>query len=235
MKQDIILLCKTCPSCQLLKRAAKKYGHVPIKDAEATPWHILCVDLVGPYQVTLRNKKKLTFHAVSMIDPATGYIELHSISNKKSFTAARKVDAQWLCRYPRPIDVIYDHGSEFLGLEFKELLTSYDIDPHMITVKNPRANAILERVHAVINNHLRFLRTLSPKEIMQDSDPWENILMAISFAINSTVHTTTQMIPGQLVFGRGMILHILHVDNWEYIRLRKQQKIDYNNTIEKKV
>ena len=98
-----------------------------------------------------------------MIDPATRFLELHAVDNKKSFSAARKVDSQWLCRYPRPRDVMHDHGNEFLGSEFKELLESYDLDPNMITVKNPRSNAILERVHAVTNNHLRFLRTLDPK------------------------------------------------------------------------
>ena len=46
----------------------------------------------------------------------------------------------------------------------------------MITVKNPRSNAILERAHALINSQLSFLRTLDAKQIMQDSDPWETCL-----------------------------------------------------------
>jgi len=169
-----------------------------------------------------------------MIDPSTNYIELHNMPNKKSYTAARKFDAQWLCRYPRPIKCVYDNGNEFLGFEFKELLESYGIDPSPTTVRNPQANAILERVHQTINNHLRFLRTLDPKKIMPDENPWENILQSISFAINSAVHSTTQMTPGQLVFSRDMILHTSHVANWEYIRLRKQSKINKNNERENK-
>ena len=39
--------------------------------------------------------------------------------------------------------------------------------------KNSQANFILERVHVAINNHLRFLRTIDPTQIMQDDDPWE--------------------------------------------------------------
>ena len=58
--------------------------------------------------------------------------------------------------------------------------------------------------------------------------------MSISFAINSTIHATSQMTPGQMVFHRDMILHTTHVANWEYIRLRKQAKIDYNNDNENK-
>ena len=69
---------------------------------------------------------------------------------------------------------------------------------------------------------------------MQDYNPWENILMSVAFAINSTVHVTAQMTPGQLVFGQDMILHTANVANWEHACLDKQNKIDYNDALEKK-
>jgi len=169
-----------------------------------------------------------------MIDPATNFIELHNIPNKRSYTASQKVDAQWLCRYSCPLQCIYDNGNEFLGKEFKELLDSYRIAASLTTIRNPQANAILGYVHTVINNHLRFLRTLDPKEVMPDKDPWEDILQSISWAINSTVHSTTNMTPGQLVFNRDMILHTTHIANWEYIRYYKQHRINYNNDHENK-
>ena len=49
-----------------------------------------------------------------MIDPATNFLELHSTPEMKSFRAAPKVDSQWLCLYPRPLNVMFDNGSEFL-------------------------------------------------------------------------------------------------------------------------
>ena len=58
--------------------------------------------------------------------------------------------------------------------------------------------------------------------------------MAVTFAINGTFHTTTNVTPGQLVFGRDMILHATHVADWECMRLQKQRKIDYNNLQENK-
>ena len=50
----------------------------------------------------------------------------------------------------------------------------------------------------------------------------------------STFRDATQMTPGKIVFDRDMILHVLHdenVANWEHMHLRKQNKIDYNNTL----
>ena len=57
---------------------------------------------------------------------------------------------------------------------------------------------------------------------MIDDDPWEYLLIYIAFAINSTVHVTSLLTPGTMVFGRDMILHTIQVANWEYIRLCKQ-------------
>ena len=50
--------------------------------------------------------------------------------------------------------------------------------------------------------------------------------------MRSTIHTTTQKTPGQLVFGRDMIFNTVHKANWEYIRKRKQNLIDKNNARE---
>ena len=73
-----------CPTCQKNKRSDKKYGHLPEKEAEATPWDKLCVDLIGPYKMRQRGKKTLTLWAVTMIDPVTGWFEMRQIKDKKS-------------------------------------------------------------------------------------------------------------------------------------------------------
>jgi hypothetical protein len=56
-------------------------------------------------------------------------------------------------------------------------------------------------------------------------DPWGGILMAVAFAIRSTYHTTLQATPGQLVFGRDMVLNVQHSTDWTAIKARKQQII----------
>ena len=64
---------------------------------------------------------------------------------------------------------------------------------------------------------------------MDNEDPWKGILSAVSFAVRSTIHTTTQKTPAQLVFGRDMMFNIKHMANWEFIRARKQALINKNN------
>ena len=52
------------------------------------------------------------------------------------------------------------------------------------------------------------------------------ILAAAYFAVQSTYHRTEGKIPGQLVFGRDMILPTNHVADWRYIRQRNKTQIN---------
>ena len=100
------------------------------------------------------------------------------------------------------------------------------------TIRDPQANAIVERVHQVIGNIIQTFE-LETNDLDED-DPWKGILSATAFAVRSTFHTTLQKSPaGQLVFGRDMIFNIQHTANWEYIKQRKQQIIDITITDEK--
>ena len=67
---------------------------------------------------------------------------------------------------------------------------------------------------------------------LDEKDPWSGIIQATAFAVRSTYHTTLQKTPAQLVYNRDMILDIEHVANWEYIRQRKQEIINKNNSRE---
>ena len=90
MRNDITKSVQGCLVCQKTKRQRKKYGHLPAKQAEATPWDVLCVDLIGPYIIRRKGKEPLRLHAITMIDPATGWFELHELpGDKKAHTVAQ--------------------------------------------------------------------------------------------------------------------------------------------------
>ena len=228
MRDQITNYVQACPTCQKNKRKVKKYGWLPPKEAEAIPWDKMCIDLIGPYKIRRKGKSDLVCKCVTMIDPATGWFEMHQYDDKRSITVANIAEQEWFSRYPWPTQVTYDRGSEFIGQEFQKMIKDdYGIKGKPITVRNPQANAIVERVHQVIGNIIRTFEL--ENNYLDDEDPWKGVLSATAFAVRSTFHTTLRQSPGQLVFGRDMIFNIKHVANWEYIRKRKQQIIDKNN------
>jgi Integrase zinc binding domain len=217
--------CKKCPTCQKCKISHMKYGHLPEKEAESEPWERLCVDLIGPYSVKQKGNEPLQLWCVTMIDPATGWFEMKEIQNKQAINIANIVEQTWLTRYPIPQILTYDRGTEFMA-EFAEMIQNdYGIKRKGISVRNPQANAIIERVHQTIGN---ILRTFS-KELLDVKDPWSGILAATMFAVRATYHTTLQATPSQLVFGRDAILNVKFEANWAFIKEHKQKIIAQNN------
>jgi hypothetical protein len=64
---------------------------------------------------------------------------------------------------------------------------------------------------------------------LNKNDPWSTFLASAAFAIRSMYHTTLQATPGQLVFGRDMLLPIKFKANWAEIKARHQDEMQQNN------
>jgi Integrase zinc binding domain len=122
MRDHITNYVKICPVCQRNKRRQKKYGLLPPKEAEATPWDKLCVDLIGPYKIRRKGEKELICKCVTMIDPATSWFEIQQYDDKQSITVANIVEQEWFSRYPWPTQITFDRGSEFIGQDFQTMI-----------------------------------------------------------------------------------------------------------------
>ena len=231
LREHVHEICSKCSICQKTKKTSKKYGHLPEKEAECHPWEKLCVDLIGPYTINNKNNgDTLTLWCVTMIDPATSWFELQSITTKDPGEISNIVEQTWLTRYPWPQELVYDKGGEFMGLFAKMITNDYGIKRRGITTRNPQANAIIERIHQTLGNIIRTFELFESDQTAQDS--WNGILSAAMFALRSTYHTTLQATPMQLVFGRDAILNLQFEADWQAIKNRKQKLIQQNNNRE---
>ena len=101
----------------------------------------------------------------------------------------------------------------------------------LTSIKNPQANAPVERVHQVLN-HMFLTKNLN-SQIFDYIDPWGEILSSIAWAVRALHHTTLDKTPAQLVFDRDMIFNLsTAVVNWRAITLRKQKQVDRDNLCE---
>ena len=105
----------------------------------------MCIDLFGPYKIHRKGQPDLECKCVTMIDPASGWFEIHQHIDKKSITVANIAEQEWFARYLWPMQVTFDRGSEFFEQDFKQMLVhDYGIRRKPITVRNPQVNAIVE-------------------------------------------------------------------------------------------
>uniref|UniRef100_A0A7S0PK03 Integrase catalytic domain-containing protein n=1 Tax=Leptocylindrus aporus TaxID=1398097 RepID=A0A7S0PK03_9STRA len=113
---------------------------------------------------------------------------------------------------------IYDNGKEFLGEEFQEMIQSLSIEPTPTTVKNPQANFV-ERIHLTLGN---MLRTMMLEEVILDpDDPWSGILSKLTWAIRSTVHSSLNVTPDLIAFGRDILYDLALTVNWNDLKAKK--------------
>ena len=73
-------------------------------------------------------------------------------------TIANLVETMWLVRYPWPVEITYDQGEEFLIPDFKNSLIEkeYGMKTKPASSGNPQANAIIERIHRLLGNLIRY-------------------------------------------------------------------------------
>ena len=248
MREAVRRFTKKCPQCQKCKHTKRKHGKLPEKFVVTEPWHTLCVDLIGPYTLKGRDKSEIDFMCLSMIDAATGWFEIVELPviekplNKKgkmecqetfdktSARISRLVNKLWFCRYPRPVEVVYDDGSEF-KLYFQHLLEEYGVEKKPTTVKNPQANGILERAHQTFGNMLRTSELDMADSVTPESV--EEFLDNAAWAIRSTHHTVLQSSPGAAIFGRDMLFNIPFIADWskigEFRRAQSKRNTDREN------
>lgn len=167
MEASIIKRVNLCLTCKRAKVHGGKqdYGLLPPRTLKTVnPWDVVDVDLIGPYD---------GYYGITIIDPATCWLEVGVQPDKKRLTTAGSFDREWICRYPRPVQVVHDLGAELIGEEFQELLQSYGIKSKTITAKYPQANAICERVHMELLNVVR----------CHDNIDWMKALHYSAFAV----------------------------------------------------
>ena len=226
MRTRVERLVTVCEACQRHKLSGRGYGELPPREAQIAPWQQIAVDLIGPWKIRV-NENLLTFRALTIIDTVTNLPELIRISNKSAAHVGLQLENAWLSRYPRPQEIIFDQGSEFLGAGFQRILDRHHIRKNPTTVKNPQANAICERLHQTVTNTLRPLLHMHPPQNIDEANLLiDTALQTAAYSARTAIHTTLKISPGALAFHRDMLLNIPVIADLQLLRENRQALID---------
>ena len=126
--------------------------------------------------------------------------------------------------YPHSQYIIYKNGSEF-KLHIKTLCDSYGLKRKPTSVKNPQANAILERVQTIMA--MLHMADINMADTVNESEIAEFLTNA-AWAIHSTYHTVLKTSPRVAIFGLDMLFDVPFLADWSKIGERRQKKTDKN-------
>jgi hypothetical protein len=204
-------------------------GQYTIKGKDGTVIEFMCSTMIDPatgwFEIaelpvveipragTDRKTQKRVGSTNSKTQEAIGQTK-EAYFNKSSIMISKLVSKCWFSRYPCCKYGIYDNGSKF-KLHFEDLCDSYGLKRKLTSIKNPQANAILERLHDVLMNmiptsELDMTDSVAPNDI-------DAVLIDAAWAICSTYHTVLKASPGAAIFERDMMFDIPFIADWKKI------------------
>jgi hypothetical protein len=147
---------------QYKRTTVKQYGKIPLPKSETLlPWEEVHIDMICPWPVQFFSAKVTdkrtteTIQALTVINKATRWSE---------FMAPRI--------FPVTILVWQLHSrTEFMGGEFQELLESYGIKAVSATVRNPKSNGVIERMHLSMRDMIRTMSFSSEDWLLSFREP----------------------------------------------------------------
>jgi len=189
LKKSVKQYISSCEVCQKTKTHLKTKQPMLITSTVTNSFERICLDIVGPLpQTSLGNQYILT-----MQDELTRYAIAVALSATDAQTVAQAFVECFVCIYGIPVSILTDCGTNFLSDVFKQMCKLLDIEKSKSTPWHPQTNGFLERSHRTLKNYLR--------SFVDKDNEWDNLLCYATFCYNSTIHTSTNYTPYELVFG----------------------------------
>lgn len=200
MKEKIkqyILNCLKCISYSPVYGKAEGFLN-PISKGNL-PFETLHIDHYGPMEKTRYQHK----YILLVVDGFTKYVKIYPCTSTQTKPVIKHL-LSYFNNYSRPLKIISDRGTSFTSNEFKDFVTTNNIQHVLIATGIPRANGQAEVINRSINSMC--------SKLSDDLNKWDEILNKVEFAINNTVNRSTGYTPSMLLFGinqRGQIFDSL--------------------------
>ncbi|KAF0749587.1 Uncharacterized protein FWK35_00035164 [Aphis craccivora] len=189
IKKDVKRYIKSCELCQKNKSHTKTKQPMLITSTVLKPFERICQDIVGPLPKTIMGNT----HILTLQDELSRYALAIALSSTDAPTVAQAFVECYVCTYGIPKSILTDCGTNFLSDVFKGMCKLLDIKKVQTTAWHPQTNGFLERSHKTLKTYLRSF-------VDKDSN-WDKLLCYATFCYNTTVHTSTDFTPYELVFG----------------------------------
>ena len=199
-----------CDICQRMKRGSRQYGLLAPRDAKSTPWSEVATDCIGPWVIELCGGREYSLRALTTIDVTTNLLEIKPILTQTATECARAFENGWLSRYPRPVRVIHDQGSEFMGSAFQDLLRRAGIKSVPTTARNPQGNSIIEAVHKSVGQVLHTLIHIhQPKTVHEAKATGDTALATAMHATRCASHQALQHLQKNHVLNPALVPRVI--------------------------
>jgi hypothetical protein len=180
----------------------------PFTLSHSKPMHTLAIDALGP----LPEDEKGNKYIIAIIDEFSRFLELFAAPDPSAASAADAL-FQHTGRYGIPTTLVSDGGSQFVNSIIFQFLELIGIDHNITLAYSKQENGIVERSNKEILRHLKAI--IYEKDILTK---WSKYLPMVHRIINSTISTSLNVSPAQIIYGGALNLNrgfIVSIENKE--------------------
>jgi transposase InsO family protein len=162
---------------------------LPIPDGK---WEVVTVDFVVSLPRTASG-----FDAVCVfVDKLTKMCHLCPTTSEATAEDTAKLFVDYVWRYHGlPRKLVSDRGTQFVSSVFRGICSLLHINQGLSSAFHPESDGQTERLNMVMEETLRHY--VNPTQ-----DDWDRWLAVVEFALNNSVHSSTQATPFFLNYGR---------------------------------
>ncbi|KAL4132497.1 hypothetical protein QTP88_009636 [Uroleucon formosanum] len=191
LKSDVKKFIASCQSCQQNKSMNRTIKQpMVITTTAKKPFEKIFLDIVGPLTTTNEGHS----YILTIQDDLTKFSAAFPLVTHDANSVAKTFVEKFICQHGIPESIVTDCGTEFMSKIFKECCKLLKIEKMNTTPYHPQSNGGLERFHRTLAEYLRHY-------VNKNQTDWDEYVAFAIFVYNTTVHTTTNHQPYELVYG----------------------------------
>lgn len=195
LRDDVRAYVNNCEVCRSTKSSNQSQNTPMDKYRDPShPFRIVSLDFAGPYP---RSKTGNKFMLV-IVDMFSKYVIIEALRQSSAAITVERVKRQLFMKFGVPEIVISDNGPQLKSKLFAEFLQEFGVTHWLTANYHPQANPT-EAANKTILNAIRAYIVNADAH-----NRWDEHLVEIAFALNSSVHSTTKLTPHQIIFGKTL-------------------------------
>lgn len=198
LRREVRNFIRACDVCQIHKTdTSKPAGLLQPIEIPTRTWEIISMDFIEGLPVTQGKSAILV-----IVDKLSKYA--HFLPLKHPYTAAMVADLYLTAIYKlhgMPAGIISDRDPVFTSLFWQELFKKCKVKLQMSTAYHPQSDGQTEVVNRCVENYLRCMCTVQPKE-------WVNWLPLAEYWYNTSYHSALKCSPYEALYGQAPPIHI---------------------------
>ena len=190
--QDVSIYVECCIFCAILKAQGTGKGLLVGWGIEPRKLQCIHIDYTGPLRPTAEGYR----YVLSIVDRASGWIELAPTPRCTSEEAIKMLLNVWIPRYGAPKIMVADRGTHFTSQKVKEVTEKLGVKIRPTTSYHPQTNGVAERRFRDLGKAIKIFAAVEKE--------WDKILPQFMFSTRNIPNSVTGFSPATILFGEPL-------------------------------